>query len=154
MKSMRSLLAILTLVGAFTAGALVPACGGDDKKPTLPSNPSGDAAAGTDITTGDGGSGQVVGVSAGPDVKSDLTGDAKVSYDRAFQAWMAGDLQGAKAGFKEASNKAPSAASPHYSLGCVLERLGDIAGSQSEYRAAISANANYELAVGALAVSM
>ena len=55
-------------------------------------------------------------------------GAAKDAYDRGFQAWASGDLAGAKTAFNDAIGKAPRAAGPRYSLGCVLERLGDIAG--------------------------
>ena len=67
---------------------------------------------------------------------------------------MAGDLAGAKDGFRSAAEKAPKAGAPHYSLGCVLERLGDVAGAQGEYRQAFTVAPNYDIAMGALAISL
>src|SRR5262245_45356892 len=110
-------------VGAFvTLGLFAPACGGSTPKVPQGAGSVSDAAAGTPVTSQ---GGQEVGITAGPDAHADLTGAAKDAYDRGFNAWMNGDLQGAKAGFSDAASKAPSAGSPHYSLGCVLERLGD-----------------------------
>jgi tetratricopeptide (TPR) repeat protein len=78
-----------------------------------------------------------------------LTGAAKDAYDRGYQAWVGGDLQGAKSAFTDASSKAPSAPGPKYSLGCVLERLGDTQTALDAYRAAYSASSKFEPAVGA-----
>jgi tetratricopeptide (TPR) repeat protein len=139
------------VMAAFLALAAVPAACGGEKPPQLPENAGQNMPAGSPVSTTEG---QEVGIAAGPDVKSDLDGAAKATYDKAFQAWMTGDLQAAKAGFKEAANQAPKAASPHYSLGCVLERLGDVAGAQQEYRTAFTNNPKYEVAMGALALSL
>jgi tetratricopeptide (TPR) repeat protein len=99
------------------------------------------------------GQGQQVGMSmgAGPSGE-ELTGAAKDAYDRGFQAWVAGDLAGAKTAFNDAIGKAPKAAGPRYSLGCVLERLGDSQGALDAYRAAYTANSKYEAAIGAYAL--
>jgi tetratricopeptide (TPR) repeat protein len=91
---------------------------------------------------------------AAPSGASELSGDAKTAYDRGFQAWMAGDLKTAKSAFTDASSKAPNAASPRYSLGCVLERLGDTQGALSAYRGAAQANSKYDVAAGAYALLM
>jgi tetratricopeptide (TPR) repeat protein len=96
--------------------------------------------------------GQTVGVSAGPSADSELSGDAKASYDRGFQAWMSGDLAGAKTAFMDAASKAPSAGGPRYSLGCVLERLGDTQGALDAYRSSYGANPKYEIGMGAYAL--
>ena len=93
--------------------------------------------------------GQKVGVSGAGE---DLSGDAKSSYDQGFNAWLSGDLQAAKTAFGDAVRKAPGAGSPHYSLGCVLERLGDTQGALDAYRAAFGANAKFEPAMGSYAV--
>jgi tetratricopeptide (TPR) repeat protein len=83
---------------------------------------------------------------------NELSGDAKAAYLRGFQAWMSGDLDGAKAAFGDAARLAPTAGAPRYSLGCVLERLGDTQGALDSYRAAYSANSKYDVAMGAYAV--
>ncbi len=94
-------------------------------------------------------SGQKVGVSAG---SGELTGEAKASYDQGFRAWLSGDLPGAKTAFGDAVRKAPGAASPRYSLGCVLERLGDTQGALDAYRASYGASPKFEVAAGAYAM--
>jgi len=83
---------------------------------------------------------------------AELSGEAKAAYDRGFQSWLNGDLAAAKAGFGDAAGLAPRAAGPRYSLGCVLERLGDNQGALAAYRAAFSANAKYDSAMGAYAL--
>jgi tetratricopeptide (TPR) repeat protein len=94
--------------------------------------------------------GQKVGVQ-GP-AAGELTGDAKTAYNQGFRAWMQGDLPGAASAFEDASRKAPSAGGPRYSLGCVLERLGNTEGALDAYRSAYGANAKYEVAMGAYAL--
>jgi tetratricopeptide (TPR) repeat protein len=96
--------------------------------------------------------GQQVGVSAGLAADDELSGDAKSAYDKGFQAWMSGDLQTAKTAFTDAASRAPHAGGPRYSLGCVLERLGDTSGALDAYRASYNANAKYEVAMGAYAL--
>ncbi len=99
------------------------------------------------------GQGQTVGISGAPgSADEELSGAAKDAYDRGFQAWAGGDLQGAKTAFNDAIGKAPKAGGPHYSLGCVLERLGDSQGALDAYRAAYTANGKYEVAIGAYAL--
>jgi tetratricopeptide (TPR) repeat protein len=84
-------------------------------------------------------------------VVNDVPPEARSQYDRAFQAWNAGDLAGAKAAFNDAANRAPHAGAPRYSLGCVLERMGDTQGALDAYRSSFSVNSHYELAMGAYA---
>jgi tetratricopeptide (TPR) repeat protein len=89
---------------------------------------------------------------AGPSGESGLSGAAKEAYDLGFRAWSRGDLNGAKAAFVEAASRASEAAGPKYSLGCVLERLGDTQGALDAYRAASAANDKYDPAAGAYAL--
>jgi tetratricopeptide (TPR) repeat protein len=96
--------------------------------------------------------GQQVAATAAPAADSELSGDAKAAYDRGFQAWTAGDLQAAKAAFMDAASRAPRAGSPRYSLGCVLERLGDNQGALDAYRASYGASSKYEVSMGAYAL--
>jgi Flp pilus assembly protein TadD len=139
---------MLAIAGALSLGVAAQACGGD-KTPAKSPSSGGDGGASGSTDTGD--TGDHGGSSANPEARSDLEGDAKAAYDKAYAAFRAGDLQAAKTGFREASEKAPKAGAPHYSLGCVLERLGDIGGAQGEYRQAFSVQPNFVTAVGALA---
>jgi tetratricopeptide (TPR) repeat protein len=87
-----------------------------------------------------------------PVVMDDVPSETRSYYDKAFQAWNSGDLAGARTAFNDAANHAPRAGAPRYSLGCVLERLGDTQGALDAYRGAFAANSKYELAIGAYAV--
>jgi len=131
---------------AAVAAIAMPGCGGEaGSKPVK--YPEGDA--GGAVTAGS----AQVGVSDGP-VGTGLTGSAKDSYDRGWRAWLAGDLPGAKAAFQETIGKAGTNAAAHYSLGTVLERLGDKAGAQQEFRASFTAKSDYEPAICAYAESL
>jgi tetratricopeptide (TPR) repeat protein len=135
----------------FVVSAALVGCGGEtppsktpkatSKEPTLaPPAPVNSA-------------GQQVAVSAGPGAADDeLSGDAKSAYDRGFQAWLSGDLQAARTAFSDAASRAPHAGGPRYSLGCVLERLGDTSGALDAYRSSFSANPKYEVGMGAYAL--
>jgi len=137
---------------ALAMAATVPACGGGETKVEYPKTQN-DAGVqqGTAVTTD---TGQQVGVTGGPDAHSDLAGGAKSAYEKGFQAWIRGDLQAAKQAFQEAANADPKAAAPHYSLGCVHDRLGEYASAQQEYRTALGFKSDYELAMGAYAMSI
>lgn len=135
------------LVGAGLAGSVAVACG-DNPPVNYPLG--GDAGPGSAVTDKNGAQ---VGINDGAGT-SGLSGAAKDAYDRGFRAWMDGDLEGAKKGFTEASAADPKAASPHYSLGVVLERLGDYSGAQAEYRAAFTLKPDHEIAIGAYALAL
>ncbi len=143
------------LAGRFTFVALallVPlgACGGSNPAAKTPESATGPEATPAPVVNQQG---QQVGITPGPaGGDADLSGAAKDSYDRGFQAWVAGDLPGAKTAFSDAIGKAPKAAGPKYSLGCVLERLGDTQGALDAYRAGYSANGKYDAAIGAYAL--
>jgi tetratricopeptide (TPR) repeat protein len=139
-------LAVLPIAVAIATGA----CGAS--KPKLTS-PTAGLDGGTVVgATMQNNQGQQVAVSAGLSADSELSGDARAAYDRGFQAWMSGDLQGARTAFMDAASRAPSAGGPRYSLGCVLERLGDTQGALDAYRASYSANSKYQVAMGAYAI--
>lgn len=140
---------LLGVASAVVLGAAAPACGGDSKPPakTPTATSDGGTTAGGDTTDG----GDHGGSPANPEQKSDLDGEAKSIYDKAYAAFKAGDLDAAKTGFRTASEKAPKSGAPHYSLGCVLERLGDVAGAQGEYRQAFTVAPTFVVAMGALA---
>jgi tetratricopeptide (TPR) repeat protein len=145
-----------TMRGRFTfaAALLLPlsgwaaACGGNAPVAKVPEGTMSPDTATPAVNN----QGQQVGIAGVPGGGDDLTGSAKDAYDRGFQAWVTGDLPGAKSAFQDAISKAPKSASPRYSLGCVLERLGDTQGALDAYRAAYTANSKYEAAVGAYAV--
>ncbi|MGA7124152.1 MAG: tetratricopeptide repeat protein [Polyangiaceae bacterium] len=141
----RAGIAIAALGLAFAGGA----CGGEPhpeaKAPEAP--PPVSSVARRAATPG-----QKVGITAGAAGGAELSGDAKSTYDRGFQAWMSGDLQAAKTAFSNAAQKAPAAGGPRYSLGCVLERLGDTQGALDAYRAAYTASSKFEVAMGAYAL--
>lgn len=142
-----SLLAFVGFGMLMSAGA----CGGAAPKAKTAGSPGSDAGAPV-ATAVSNTQGQTIGVSAGPAADSELSGAAKDSYTRGFQAWASGDLAGAKAAFLDAASKAPSAGGPRYSLGCVLERLGDTQGALDAYRASYTANSKYEIGMGAYAL--
>ena len=152
MQARRTITASGAILGFFALGVALSsgACGGATPKLTHPTASTDGGVTGT--TTVSNQQGQTVGVSAGPSADSELTGDAKASYDKGFAAWMAGDLAGAKAAFQDAANKAPSAGGPRYSMGCIAERLGDTQGALDAYRQSYTANPKYEIAMGAYAL--
>jgi len=147
LKASGGLLAFVAFGVLMSTGA----CGGATPKSKTAT--SGGSATGAPVGSNVSNSqGQTVGVTAGPSADSELTGEAKASYDRGFQAWTSGDLAGAKAAFMDAASKAPSAGSPRYSMGCVNERLGDTQGALDAYRSSYTANPKYELGMGAYAL--
>jgi tetratricopeptide (TPR) repeat protein len=136
-------------VGLALLLPLTAACGGSTPPAKTPETATAPDTAAPSIND----QGQQVGMSMGAGAAGEeLTGAAKDAYDRGFQAWVTGDLAGAKAAFNDAIGKAPKAAGPRYSLGSVLERLGDSQGALDAYRAAYTANGKYEAAIGAYAL--
>jgi Tfp pilus assembly protein PilF len=137
---------VLGVATAPFAGAWLSACGGETPPAAAPTKatdagpPPPPAATGT--------------ASAVPVPHADITGAAKSDYDRGYKSFSSGDLQGAKKAFTDATRADSSQPAPHYALGTVLERLGDTAGAQQEYRAAFSAKPDYDLAMGAYALSL
>jgi tetratricopeptide (TPR) repeat protein len=142
-------LAAKSLSAGLVAGFLlaVAACGGDDKRVVAPAK---DAGAGTPVMTDTGGEVGVVDSAGG----SGLTGTARSRYEEGWKAWLNGDLQTAKKKFQEAQEADSKSPTPPYSLGVVLERLGDTSGAQQSYRSAFSANPDHEISVCAYALSL
>jgi tetratricopeptide (TPR) repeat protein len=137
----------LVLAATMAGGALLaPACGGD--KPV--NYPSKDGGSGF-VTDNQGGQVGVVGDGAGT---SGLEGSAKSAYDAGWQAWLRGDLATAKKQFQEAASLAPKSPAPPYSLGVVLEHLGDISAAQQSYRTAFSNDPEHEHSMCAYALSL
>ena len=138
---------VALLAACFAGVSLVaPACGGPDKPVNYPDG-GGTGSAVTDNQ------GAQVGVidSAGT---SGLEGSAKSTYEAGWQAWLRGDLATAKTKFTEAQSAAPKSPAPSYSLGVVLEHLGDTSGAQQAYRAAFSNDPTHELSMCAFALSL
>ncbi len=134
-------------VGAAGVGSM--GCGGDTPAVKYPDKAAASDAGATVSTD----QGAQVGVTDSPE-GTGLTGAAKDAYDRGWRAWLAGDLPGAKAAFTEAISKDQKNPAPHYSLGTVLERLGDKSGAQQEFRASFSVKTDYELGMCAYANSL
>lgn len=133
----------------LTASVLLvlAACGGDDKRVVAPAK---NAGAGTPVMTEAGGQVGVVDSAGG----SGLQGTARSRYEEGWQAWLNGDLQTAKRKFQEAQAADPKSPTPPYSLGVVLERLGDTAGAQQAYRNAFTNSPSHELSMCAHALSL
>jgi len=149
MKSgFHAVIGAIGIAGLVLVGAAAPGCGGDQGK--VVKSPGADGGVGKAT----GAQGQDVGITTGPDAHADVDPAAKAAYDRGWAAWLGGDLPAAKAAFQEAAQKDPKSPAPHYSLGCVLERLGDLSGAQQEYRTAFSMKPDYEVAMGAYALSL
>ena len=132
---------------ALPIAAAVFACGGADKQVVAP---AADAAVGTPVQTVAGGQVGVVDSAGG----SGLTGSARSRYEEGWQAWLNGDLQTAKKKFQEAGSIDSKSPAPPYSLGVVLERLGDTAGAQQSYRSAFSVAPDHEVSMCAYALSL
>ncbi len=137
----------LGVTSAWAAALALAGCGGAEPPPAKAA-PSPEVAAAPAVPTPV----QVGHISAGPSASADLSGEAKVAYDRGFQAWTSGDLKGARAAFGDAVSRAPNSGAARYSLGCVLERLGDTSGALDAYRAGYLAKPKSEPAVGGYAV--
>jgi Tfp pilus assembly protein PilF len=87
-------------------------------------------------------------------VHADVSGAAKGAYARGFAAFQAGDLGTAKQAFTEASHSDSRSPAPLYSLGTVLECLGDVGGAQAQYKAAVAVKPDDPTAIGAYAMSL
>ncbi|HVJ93331.1 MAG TPA: tetratricopeptide repeat protein, partial [Labilithrix sp.] len=137
------------LSAALVASVVVTlaACGAENKQVVAPSK---DAGVGTPVMTEGGGEVGVVDSAGG----SGLTGTAKSRFEEGWQAWLKGDLQTAKKKFKDAGEADAKSPAPPYSLGVVLERLGDAAGAQQAYRTAFSNNPDHEISMCAYALSL
>jgi Tfp pilus assembly protein PilF len=148
MRSFGTRIAGFALLSACVASAslVAPACGGD--KPV--NYPSKEAGAGSAVVDNQGGQ---VGVVDGAGT-SGLDGSSKSAYEAGWQAWLRGDLPTAKSKFTEAASLAPKSPSPPYSLGVVLEHLGEVSGAQQSFRTAFSNDPEHELSMCAYALSL
>jgi tetratricopeptide (TPR) repeat protein len=143
-----------SLLGALYLSLIATgACGGSSPEAKSPSS-SADGGAATTAPASDGGAAPApMTAAAGIPVGDELSGAAKDAYMNGWAAWSSGDLPAAKAAFQDAASKAQKPGAPQYSLGCVLERLGDKLAALDAYRAAFTADpAKYVDAIGAYAV--
>ncbi len=144
------------LVAVALSPFVIIACGGDDAKtvkyPEKEDSGAATSPSDTTVTEGSGVDAAVVGVT--DNSQQGISGSGQGSYDDGFKAWMSGDLQTAKNKFREATTADPKASAAFYSLGCVLERLGDNAGAQTAYRQAFNAKSDNEIAMGAYALNL
>ncbi len=81
-----------------------------------------------------------------------MNASAQQAYNAGLSAFQKGDLTGAKAQFKRATQADANAYQAYYSLGVVDERLGDNAGALSAYKRATSIVGDYEPAIVAYGV--
>ncbi len=138
-------------------GLSVVACGGNGKPAEHPKvdssgHPTG---AGSNVTAGAGGP-QVAADDAPSSGDSGanrpkMSAAAAAAYDAGIAAFASGDLDTAKAQFLKAGEADGNAYQAHYSLGVVLERLGDATGALNAYRRATTVVADYEPALVAYA---
>ncbi len=137
----------------ITALIALVACGGDDKvKPKSPEQANairGGTAEGpkpadnkVDLSAIEG---------AG---NSGLTGSALSSYTSGWNAYLSGDLNTAKKKFQDAQSADSKNPAPSYALGIVLERLGDVAGAQAQYRSAYTSAPDHDLSICAYALAL
>jgi tetratricopeptide (TPR) repeat protein len=81
-----------------------------------------------------------------------MNASAQSAYQAGMQAFQAGDLQGAKNQFVNATQADSKAYQAYYSLGVVRERLNENAGALQAYRQATTIVPDYEPAIAAYAV--
>ncbi len=81
-----------------------------------------------------------------------MNASALTAYKAGMQAFQAGDLQGAKNQFGQATQADAKAYQAFYSLGVVRERLNEVQGALQVYRQATTIIGDYEPAIVAYAV--
>ncbi len=154
MKTQPAKTIAIAAVSLFVA-AWIPACGGkqgDAKSPGSLSTSEPSGPAGTPVTTDQG---IQVGISDAPSSsdapmaeRPKMNDAAKEPYLQALSAFGRGELAEAKKLFLDAISKDPKAYQAHYSLGVILERLGD-ADALARYRQAFTIVTDYEPAITA-----
>ncbi len=144
MSQPTSRISLWAKAAALTALLGNASCGGEERRVVYPSP----GAAGPVVR------GQAeVGV-VDPAGTRGLTGAAKDAYETGWKAWLVGDLSEARVGFQHACELDASAAAPRYSLGVVLEHLGDSSAAQERFRQAFEVSPRHEGSLCAYAVSL
>lgn len=153
-RSGRSALLVLTF---FAAGSFLTAACGPKKAPVVPNS---DVPTATVAPTDSATAPAVVGMtdeSTDENAQSErfeMNAAAKGAYERGMQAWAAGDLPNARAAFTEATQADGKAYQAFYSLGVVLERMGEASAALDAYRNAYTALASYEPALAAYGLAL
>lgn len=151
----RSSLACAVIVASLASVA----CGGGATAAKAPATAADQTVApsGAAVTT----NGQQFAI---PDAPTDATAAAAAAnrpkmnaaalsaYNAGMAAFKAGDLQGAKAQFTQATQADPKAYQAFYSLGVVKERVNETSGALTAYRQATTVVADYEPAIVAYSV--
>ena len=86
--------------------------------------------------------------------RPDMNASALQAYQAGMQAFMGGDLQGAKTQFSKAVQADPKAYQAYYSLAVVHERLGAPGNAGSAYQSAVGIVPDYEPAIVGYALLM
>jgi tetratricopeptide (TPR) repeat protein len=126
------------------ATSALGACGGSKPEAKQPGTPEA-ATAGAPVVQPQGGE-------APPPPQAPAVGplrmnsSAESAYRQGLSAYANGDLPGAKKAFQDAVSADSKAFQAHYSLGVVLERMGDPAAT-SEYRQAYTLQPDFEQAI-------
>jgi Tfp pilus assembly protein PilF len=144
------------VVGGIMLAALgaLPACGGAKSEPQTPTAaapgyPTAPAPTGPAPTAPPPPGAEATGpIPAGP---LKMNAAAQSAFARGAQAYGAGDVAGARAAFQEATQSDPRAYQAQYSLGVVLERLGDPRALDA-YRQAFTIQHDYDPAISAYAL--
>jgi len=134
------------------------ACGGaaaTTKGPVSPAEPAPNTS-GTPVTSN---AGQQFAIPDAPTAtgapaadRPKMSASALSAYNAGMDAFKAGDLQGAKNQFSQATQADPKAYQAFYSLGVVKERLNETSGALTAYRQATTIVPDYEPAIVAYAV--
>lgn len=122
--------ATLGLVGALLS---VAACGGENRPPETPAQPSAPAA-----PTGDEPS------ASGPQSDGAVATTNSDDVKKGIAALKAGDINGAKAAFEVAVQKNPKQADAHHYLALVHDRVGDRVEAEKHYRKALELSPDLE----------
>lgn len=150
----RSALLALTF---FAAGSLLTVACGPKKAPVVPSS---DVPTATASATDSAPTPAVIGITdestdeGAQAERFEMNAPAKAAYARGMQAWAAGDLPNARAAFTEATQADGKAYQAFYSLGVVLERMGEGSAALDAYRNAYTALASYEPALAAYGLAL
>ncbi|HEY3595350.1 MAG TPA: hypothetical protein VGL13_15795, partial [Polyangiaceae bacterium] len=137
---------------ALALGALPAGCGGAKPEPQspnvpAPAFPTGTAAVPVPAAPAPEGAQPSGPMPTGP---LKMNAAAQASFARGAAAYAAGDVVGARAAFQEATQADPRAYQAQYSLGVVLERMGD-ARAADAYRQAFTIQKDYDPAISAYA---
>jgi tetratricopeptide (TPR) repeat protein len=141
---------LASTLALLVAGAVASGCGGSTKEVKTPAAPAPTAAAvpGAPAPTAPGAEAPSQAPATGV---LRMNSSAQAAYQKGVSAYASGDLVGAKAAFQEAVSADSKAYQAHYSLGVVLDRLGDT-NALSEFRQSYTIQPDYEQGIAAYAI--